>query len=83
MTVNQLIEKLKKFNPDGNAEVVEHFNENDPEYLDDICRISMEEDTDGKMLVVLHTVERPKLVVVHAVERPEGWGVKLPDGKTL
>lgn len=58
MTVKELIEKLNKFNPDGNATVLEHFDENDPDYLDDICRLSMEEDTDGNLVVVLHTAAR-------------------------
>ena len=58
MTVNELIEKLKKFNPDGNAEVVEHYYDNDPEYVDDISRVTMEENPDGKLIVVLHTVDR-------------------------
>ena len=58
MLVKELIEKLNKFNPDGNAEVISHFDENDPDYLDDICRVSMEEDADGKLIVVLHTTTR-------------------------
>lgn len=58
MTVKELIEKLKKFNPDGNATVFEHYEENDPDFLDDICRISMEEGTDGNLIVVLHTSGR-------------------------
>ena len=58
MTVRELIEKLNKFNPDGDATVVEHFNENDPDDLDDICRISMEEDADENLVVVLHTAPR-------------------------
>ena len=55
MTVKQLIEKLNKFNPDGNATVFGHFDENDDDIIDDIYKISMEEDRDGNLVVVLHT----------------------------
>lgn len=58
MTVKELIEKLNKFNPDGDATVLDHFDENDPDYLDEIRRISMEEDADENLVVVLHTAPR-------------------------
>ena len=54
MTVSELIVKLKKFNPDGNARVVENFEES-PDILDTITNISMEEDVDGSLIVILHT----------------------------
>lgn len=55
MTVKQLIEKLNKFNPDGSATVLEHFDENDDEIVDDIYKISMEEDRDGNLVIIIHT----------------------------
>lgn len=55
MTVKELIEKLNKFNPDGSATVVEHYEDSDPLIFDNIDRISMEEDRDGNLLVVIHT----------------------------
>jgi len=58
MLVKELIEKLNKFNPDGNANVLSHFDDNDPDYLDEIYNLSMEEDIDGKLVVVIHTGER-------------------------
>ncbi len=57
MTVKELIEKLKKFNPDGTAEVSTHFCESDQGYNDAIDYLSMEEDADGKLVVVIHTTD--------------------------
>jgi len=57
MTVNELIEKLKKFNPDGSAGVCTHYCESEEGYNDAIDHISMEEDADGKLIIVIHTVD--------------------------
>ena len=57
MTVKKLIEKLNKFNPDGNKEVVAHFMDSDPDVFEEICSIALEEDTDGKLMVVLRTTD--------------------------
>ncbi len=55
MTVNELIEKLKKFNPDGNKEVCTHFCDNEQGDNETIDYISMEEDTDGNLVILIHT----------------------------
>lgn len=57
MTVKELIEKLNKFNPDGNAEVSTHFCDNEQGYNDTIDYLSMEEDADGELIVVIHTID--------------------------
>lgn len=55
MTVKELIEKLKKFNPDGDAEVWTHYYESEQGYNDAIDFLSMEENSDGKLILVIHT----------------------------
>lgn len=56
MLVKELIEKLKKFNPDGNAEVIGQFDDSD--FFDELVKVSMEEDDDKNLVVILHTTER-------------------------
>ena len=55
MTTKELIEKLRKFDPDGNTKVSTRYCENEPGYNDDIDYLTMEEDEDGKFVVVIHT----------------------------
>lgn len=57
MTVKELIEKLNKFNPDGSAEVSTHYSDNEQGYNDDINYLSLEENRDGKLIVIIHTGE--------------------------
>jgi len=57
MTVKKLIEKLNKFNPDGNAQVFTHYYDADAKYNDDIDYLALEEDADGKLVVVIHTTD--------------------------
>lgn len=53
MTVNELIEKLKKFNPDGNMEVGLRFYE--VGCFAPITRLAIEEEYDsGNLFVVIH-----------------------------
>ena len=58
MTAKELIEKLNKFNPDGNMEVVNHFEYGEPYCIDDISYISIEEDINGNLVIVLNTIAR-------------------------
>lgn len=53
MTVQELIDKLDKFNPDGRAKVCTHYFVSD--YNDAIDHLSMEEDADGNLVVIIHT----------------------------
>ena len=58
MTAKELIEKLNKFNPDGNMEVVNHFECGERYCLDNIYYISIEEDANGELVIILNTVAR-------------------------
>ena len=58
MTAKELIEKLNKFNPDGNMEVVNHFEGGERYCIDDISYISIEEDINGNLVIVLNTIAR-------------------------
>lgn len=58
MTAKELIEKLNKFNPDGNMEVVNHFECGERYCIDDISYISIEEDINGNLVIVLNTIAR-------------------------
>jgi len=57
MNVNELIAKLKRFNPDGNMEVCTHYYESEQGYNEVIDYISMEEDADGKLVIVIHSAD--------------------------
>ena len=58
MTTKELIEKLRKFDPDGNTEVRTHSWENEQGYNDAINYLSVEEDNmDGKIVLVINTAE--------------------------
>ena len=58
MTAKELVEKLNKFNPDGNMEVVNHFECDERYCIDDISYISIEEDINGNLVIVLNTIAR-------------------------
>ena len=58
MTAKELVEKLNKFNPDGNMEVVNHFECGERYCIDAISYISIEEDINGELVIVLNTVAR-------------------------
>ena len=58
MTAKELIEKLNKFNPDGNMEVVNHFECSERYCIDAISYVSIEEDVNGNLVIVLNTVAR-------------------------
>ena len=59
MKVNELIEKLNQFNPDGKAQVTVHPYAYDEEDLYDyIVCLSLEENSaDGELVVLIHTSE--------------------------
>lgn len=57
MTVKEFIEKLKKFNPDGNAEVCTQYYESEQGYYMAIDYLALEEDENGKLVVVIHTYD--------------------------
>lgn len=58
MTAKELIEKLNKFNPDGNMEVVNHSECVERYCIDAISYVSIEEDINGNLVIVLNTIER-------------------------
>ena len=58
MTAKELIEKLNKFNPDGNMEVVNHFESGERYCIDAISYVSIEEDVNGNLVIVLNTIAR-------------------------
>ena len=59
MTVKKLIEKLNKFNPDGNLEVQTHSRDADEGLNEYPCCLCLEEDPEGsdKLIVVIHTCD--------------------------
>lgn len=58
MTAKELVEKLNKFNPDGNMEVVNHSECCEPYCIDTISYVSIEEDINGNLVIVLNTIAR-------------------------
>ena len=58
MTAKELIEKLNKFNPDGNMEVVNHSEYGERYCIDAIYYLSIEEDANGNLVLVLNTIAR-------------------------